>query len=460
MTSKPSTGSPDSYTHTHAGAPKTVTLSRRSFIAITGFSFLVGATPGIVNSFVPKPWTYDWKPFGRVTNAQEAAEAVLKYAQDAVEDGSNGVGGMIIHNETGVIVQHGQNTRFKPVDFHVVTGPKETFTWDYTAHGETGLVMWYQENQKTLGLPPASECTIVTSLDPCAMCTGSILTAGFQAAVVAFDPTGGMNLDEKGTYDTLPATLRPLAQSTFGFYGVTNGRAYQGGQQVPFRKDDIRASTEKACADIFFDSRKEVRSMTQDKNVKLSGVQNPALLPVSSPLRRQMLEVFPEAFSVTLANYRKPDAKLKDYLVGLNARTPGSTNAVALIDPFGNLIAASADRFDIGTAYTAFMNTVRQYAQFRYASFNTESSKPEATTYLTAPENGTVVWLRAPSPGLTTTVKDLGAYASSAGTETGGNFFYYDDPLSGTIEQLYEEIAIMPPYYSVDTKINPKKVVL
>jgi tRNA(Arg) A34 adenosine deaminase TadA len=445
---------------TEQASDKTIHLSRRSFIAITGFSVLLGATPGIVGNFVPKPWTYDWKPFGKVTTAEEAAAAVLQYAKDAVEDGSNGVGGMIIHNETGVIVQHGQNTRFKPVDFRVVTGPKQTFTWDYTAHGETGLVMWYQKNQKELGLPPASECTIVTSLDPCAMCTGSIMTAGFQAAVVAFDPTGGMNLDTQGSYNTLPPSLRQVAQSTFGFYAVKNSRSYQGGQEVPFRKDTINATTEKACSDIFFDSRGEIRSMTVDKDVELSELKNPALLPATSPLRKQMTERFPDALSLTLADYRKPDAKLKDYLTRLNKNTPGSQNAVALIDPFGNLIAASADRFDIGSAYTAFMNTVRQYALTRYAAFSEESSQQEARDCLTAPANGTVVWLHAPSPGLSTTIKDLGAYASSAGTQSGGNFFYYEDPQTGTIGQLFEEISILPPYYTVDTNIDPTKVVL
>lgn len=460
MASKNSTPTPEAPEHTHSGAEKTVHLSRRSFIAITGFSVLLGATPGIVNSFVPKPWTYDWKPFGRVTSAEEAAAAVLKYAAESVEDGSNGVGGMIIHNETGVIVQHGSNTRFKPVDFHVVTGPKQTFTWDYTAHGETGLVMWYQANQKALGLPPASECTIVTSLDPCAMCTGSILTAGFQAAVVAFDPTGGMNLDTQGNYNTLPASLRPIAQSTFGFYAVNGGRAYQGGQKVPFKADSIKPTTEKACGDVFFDSRTEIKNMSVDKEVKLSQLQNPATLPATSPLRVMMKEQFPDAFSLTLANYRKPDAKLKEYLVNLNKNTPGSKNAVALIDPFGNLIAASADRFDIGSAYTAYMNTVRQYALFRYAAYNKEASKAEATNHLTAPEYGTVVWLHAPSPGLPSTVKDIGAYATATGTKTGGNFFYYEAPLTGTIEGLIEEISILPPYYTVDTKIDPQKVVL
>lgn len=448
-------------THDSSSQPKkTIELSRRSFIGITAAAVLAGATPGVLSGLAPEPWIYDWEPFGKVTSAQEAADMVLKMAREAVEDGSNGVGGMIIHNASGVIVQLGQNTRFKPVDFRVTTGPKQTFTWDYTAHGETGLVMWYQQNAEQLGLPPASECTIVTSLDPCAMCTGSIMTAGFQAAVVAFDPTGGMNVTEDGSYTTLPKNLREQAQKTFGFYAVTGGRRYVGGESVPFADDAIKARTVQACGDIFFDSRGEIKSMTVDKQVELASVKNPALLPETSALRTHMKQVFADAFSITLADFRKPDQQLHDYLKRLKSSTPESKNAVAYIDPFGNLVAASADTFDVGSAYTAFVNTSRQYAMMRYGAYNDEDSKAEATDHLTALDHGTFVWLYAPTPGLATTVKDLGAYASSAGTELGQNFMYFNDPLEGSIEQLRKQISIMPPYYSVDTNINPIKVAL
>lgn len=439
---------------------KTIELSRRSFIGITGAAVLIGATPGVLSGLAPEPWMYDWEPFGKVTSAQQAADMVLKMAREAVEDGSNGVGGMIIHNASGVIVQLGQNTRFKPVDFRVTTGPKQTFTWDYTAHGETALVMWYQQNAEQLGLPPASECTIVTSLDPCAMCTGSIMTAGFQAAVVAFDPTGGMNITEDGSYTTLPENLRKQAQQAFGFYAVAGGRSYVGGDSVPFAADTIKARTVQACSDIFFDNRGEIKSMTVDKQVELASVKNPALLPESSALRVHMKEVFADAFSITLADFRKPNQQLRDYLTKLSASKANSTNAVAYIDPFGNLVAASADTFDVGSAYTAFVNTARQYAMMRYGAYNDEDSKAEATDHLTALDHGTFVWLYAPSPGLATTVKDIGAYASAAGTELGQNFMYYNDPLEGSIEQLRKQISIMPPYYSVDTNINPTKVTL
>lgn len=458
MTFEPTTD--PSRTNTESAKPKQIQLSRRAFIGITGLAVVVGATPGVLSGLAPEPWIYDWEPFGKVTSAQEAAEMVLRMAQEAVEDGSNGVGGMIIHNASGVIVQLGQNTRFKPVDFRVTTGPKQTFTWDYTAHGETGLVMWYQENADSLGLPPASECSIVTSLDPCAMCTGSIMTAGFQAAVVAFDPTGGMNITMDGSYTALPENLRAQAQNTFGFYAVSGGRDFVGADTVPFASDAIKAKTEKACGDIFFDSRGEIKSMTVDKQVELANLKNPALLSNTSALRAHINEVFPDAFSITLANFRQPDRQLFDYLKQLKANTPPATNAVAYIDPFGNLVAASADTFDVGSAYTAFVNTSRQYAMMRYGAYNDEDSKAEATDHLTALDHGTFVWLHAPSPGLTTTVKDLGAYASSAGTELGQNFMYYNDPLDGTIEELREQISIMPPYYSVDTNINPIQVTL
>ncbi|CAB4971420.1 unannotated protein [freshwater metagenome] len=112
-------------------------------------------------------------------------------ATDSVKLGSKGVGGLILDNRTGQVIRESRNYRSLPVNAAVATGPNEVFTWDYTAHGETGLVGWYQFYRKKLGLPDPRHLTIVTSLDPCAMCTGSIHTAGFSAAVVAFDATGG-----------------------------------------------------------------------------------------------------------------------------------------------------------------------------------------------------------------------------------------------------------------------------
>ena len=62
-----------------------------------------------------------------------------------------------------------------------------------------------------LGLPKPSELTVVTSLDPCAQCAGSLLAAGFNVGVVAFDDPSGINYTFDCTYPDLPPDLRALA---------------------------------------------------------------------------------------------------------------------------------------------------------------------------------------------------------------------------------------------------------
>jgi cytosine deaminase len=119
----------------------------------------------------------------------------------------------------------------------------KTFTYDPTAHGERQLVYWYYANKDKLGLPGPSELTVVTSLDPCAMCTGTLLTAGFNVGVVAIDDFAGINFND------VPPALRGLAELKFGYYACgekgqdpgTYVRKYVGGPDVVFRETAVSA---------------------------------------------------------------------------------------------------------------------------------------------------------------------------------------------------------------------------
>ena len=44
--------------------------------------------------------------------------------------------------------------------------------------------------------------------------------------------------------------------------------------------------------------------------------------------------------------------------------TPQAKNAVALIDTFGNLLLARADRFDISPMLSAIVNLAQDYGKF------------------------------------------------------------------------------------------------
>jgi cytosine deaminase len=94
------------------------------------------------------------------------------------------------------------------------------FTFDPTAHGERQLVSWYYANKTSLSLPEPKELTVVTTLDPCAMCAGTLLTAGFNVAVVAIDVLAGINYNKSFLFKDLPLNLltltRRLYRSVFG----------------------------------------------------------------------------------------------------------------------------------------------------------------------------------------------------------------------------------------------------
>jgi tRNA(Arg) A34 adenosine deaminase TadA len=93
---------------------------------------------------------------------------------------------------------------------------------DPTAHGERQLVDWYFDHQKDL--PPARECTVVSTLDPCMMCTGALLYAGFRVVSLALDPDAGVNWAGDQKFESLPPALRVLALQRFAYLGVEGVR--------------------------------------------------------------------------------------------------------------------------------------------------------------------------------------------------------------------------------------------
>lgn len=389
------------------------------------------------------------------TSAEQVARRVYELARESVQLGSRGVGGVLLDNRTGEVLREGRNYRFLPVDPSVATTPDDVFTFDYTAHGETGLVGWYVSNHHRLGLPDPRDLTIVTSLDPCAMCTGSILTMGFNAAVVAYDPTGGMNVTEDGRYRTLTSNLRAQALRAIGFYGVQDERPYFGPMQIPFRRTEVSQATASDCQKVFFSPRK---GKSVDNAVPLDQVVDPFSLPESDPFRMAMKQVWPEAGVVRLASPYRPSRELKDFLQGLVRRSPGSRNAVAFIDRFGNLLTARADNPRRMPFATAFLNTTQSYARNRYGLFNDPLTHEGAKMTLTSPEHGAFAWLHAPTPDLASTLKDLGAFGSTMGKQTPGGFQFYEPPVSGEYGDLLEQIAFLPPFYTQQVNISPLPV--
>lgn len=393
------------------------------------------------------------------SNANEAAELVLHQAMEAAAQGTFAVGGCIIENATGKVIKVLHNNVLRPLP--VEKGkPKRMFTYDPTAHGERQLVSWYYENKVQLNLPEPKDLTIVTTLDPCVMCTGALLTAGFNVAVVAIDDFAGINYNSRFTFKTLPKALRDTAKSTFGYYACGDKnqdpakyvRDYVGGEQVVFKDTVVKAANLAGCGDIFGANVENVRKNSSESGLEPEKLTNPAKLADDSPIKVEFRKVYANAFKLKVDNFRLPTTELRTELENVKNAQPNAKNAVALLDPFGNVVLCFADTTETSLIQTAFMNVTQKYAHIRFELMEDIKTRDSAYQHLTHPKYGTFVFLYAPNPNDTTTIMTLGAYGSTMEGPIPqvfpSNFQYFNPPLEGTIEELTSAIMNLPPFYT------------
>lgn len=396
-------------------------------------------------------------------SAEEAALRALGMARAAAQSGTFGVGGVLIDNASGRVVHALSNQVMGTLTTEGLHGrPAQAYTRDPTAHGETSLVRWYVANAADLRLPAPSEMTIVTSLDPCAMCTGSLLATGFNVAVVADDTYAGINWNGRHDFSAFPPRIRLGLERQFGYMAIASQRAFAGPAHSLYVRDAISAQTALACSKLFTESVENVRRASADAGLEPAQLVDPATLPVWDPARLTWCQTFPDAFSLRLNHYRQPDSVLRTYLERLSQSTPGSRNAVAFIDSFGNLLMAAPDRFDLSPIATAFMNLTQAYAQLRFDLMSNPLSAPSARRAFTTPRHGTFVFLHAPDPEDPLTLKDLGAYGSTLEgappVTQPSHFQFYLPPRKGSLQQLKSLIEAMPPFYTRLVAIDPQQV--
>ncbi|HZX27174.1 MAG TPA: nucleoside deaminase, partial [Telluria sp.] len=183
--------------------------------------------------------------FKKAIDVQAAAALAASEAVAGKTQGTFGVGGVLLD---------GQGRVLKSMHNNVV---RDGLVFDPTAHGERQLIDWYfAERAKGRALPPPEECTIVTSLDPCLMCTGAILASGFNVVVAANDANAGINFDRSAAFTALPEPLRALAREKFSYPAVlgTSGYAREASGAPPkpfFINRTIAESTQALCALAF-----------------------------------------------------------------------------------------------------------------------------------------------------------------------------------------------------------------
>ena len=382
-----------------------------------------------------------------------AAEAIAAKTQ-----GTFGVGGLML-DQHGNVLQSLHNNVIK-----------QGLIFDPTAHGERQLIDWYYaERAKGRDLPPPRDITIVTSLDPCCMCSGAILAGGFNVVVAAPDREAGIDHDVSAGFGALPQALRAQAAATFSYPAILGSSLYARAASGATPKSffigkTISEPTQALCALVFEATSDEVMRLFQT-DPPGEQLLDPATLAPDHAIVRALKQVYPDALTYRCAPLM-PDAGLAPFLLQAMARDrehggDGEGDAVALLDSFGNLLLCMPGRMTQSGIRSAFMEATRAYAQLRYKLMAgaTPERQEEVRRYLGHPKDGTVVFAKGPDAGAISFM-NLGAYGSTMEGPLPPNNprqFQYVVPAIAQ-DELDAICAAMPPLYSEIIRIHPAQV--
>jgi len=392
----------------------------------------------------------------KAIDVQTAVAIAASEAIAAKTQGTFGVGGVLLDSSGTVL---------KALHNNVI---KLGLIYDPTAHSERQLIDWYfAESAKGRELPPPEECTIVTSLDPCCMCTGAILAAGFNVVVGAPDGKAGINYNGSAFFPSLPVALRPQAERTFSYPAVlgTSSYARRGAGAAPkpfFIGKTIAEPTQALCSLVFEATAANVMELFH-VDPPQEELKDLATLAEDHFIVRALKRAFPDALTYRCAPLA-PDVGLAPYLQQAMARDKaqgGKGDAVALLDSFGNLLLCCHGRQQSSAIRTAFMECTRAYAQLRYKLMEgaDAATQAEVRHYLGHPKDGTFVFANGPDDSALSFMA-LGAYGSTMeGALPNNNPAQFQYVRAAMPEQALHEICShLPPLYRNLIKIRPTQV--
>jgi cytosine deaminase len=394
--------------------------------------------------------------FKKTIDVQAAVAIAAAEAIAAKTQGTFGVGGLML-DQHGNVLQSLHNNVIK-----------QGLIFDPTAHGERQLIDWYYaERAKGRELPAPEDITIVTSLDPCCMCSGAILAGGFNVVVAAPDKNAGINFDERAAFGALPESLRTQADASFSYPAVMGSSQYAraGSGAAPksfFIGKTISEPTQALCSLVFEATSAEVMEVFNiDPSQEL--LKDPATLAPDRAIVRALKQIYPDALAYRSAPHQ-PDAGLAPFLLQAIARDRehgGAGDAVALLDSFGNLLLCMPGRMTQSGIRSAFMETTRAYAQLRYKLMSgaTPAQQDEVRRYLGHPKDGTLVFAKGPDDSAVSFM-NLGAYGSTMeGPLPLKNPTQFQYVLPSMPEaELAAICAALPPLYRSVIRIRPTQV--
>ncbi|KQQ47176.1 hypothetical protein ASF61_00520 [Duganella sp. Leaf126] len=395
--------------------------------------------------------------FKKTIDVQAAVAIAASEAIAAKTQGTFGVGGLMLD-------QHG--TVLKSLHNNVV---RHGLVFDPTAHGERQLIDWYYaERARGRVLPPPEDITIVTTLDPCCMCSGAVLAGGFNVVAAAPDRIAGINYDQHARFGALSSGLREQAQRSFSYPAVLGSSLYAraGAGAAPrsfFIGKTIAEATQALCALAFEATAREVVALF-GADCPRAQLRDPATLAPDHRIVRALKQLYPDALAYRCAPHA-PDAGLAPFLRQAMARDEAAEDepeqAVALLDAFGNLLLCMSGKRAQSAIRTAFMEITRAYAQLRYKLMDgaTADEQEAVRRYLGHPREGTFVFACGPDHGAASFM-DLGAWASTMeGPLPAHNRrqFQYVTPRI-TAAELDAMCAAMPPLYRDVIQVQPVQV--
>lgn len=372
----------------------------------------------------------------------EYATYAMEQAKEASNLGTFGVGGILLDLDGNIICKmHNQ----------VIKGSR---TNDPTAHGERQIVDWYFENKEKEKLPEPENCILITTLDPCVMCTGALVQAGFNTViVVALDDFAGINWEGNNECKALEGTdSQAYVREHFAYPQVVGDLSREAfGKDLSklnvFSDITISSETLKGCEEAFSFTANDVRNKVSQASVELSDIKNPAELEPSHPIRKYLKDSFGKDF---LACSWKPQDSLEDFMAYIRKEHP-DFNGVAYFDMFGNLIYLAEDDESISTK-SAFMNVTRKYAAIR----NTEPIEGyEINEYLSNPKYGYFVYMTCPKISAKT-IMELGAIGSTLENTSEHPIMYINgEENEAAIDKV---IAQLPPLYNENINIRFEQI--
>ncbi|MDC8757154.1 nucleoside deaminase [Janthinobacterium fluminis] len=392
----------------------------------------------------------------KTIDVQAAVAIAAAEAMTAKTQGTFGVGGVLLDQSGNVLCSMHNNV------------VKNGLIFDPTAHGERQLVDWYfAERARGAALPPPEDITIVTSLDPCCMCAGAILEAGFNVVVAAGDAKAGVNYDGNAGFAALPETLRARAAASFCYPAVRGrseyARAASGAAPKSFFiGKTVTEATQALCSLVFESTSADVMELL-NADPGQDSLRDPASLPADHPIVLALQGQDPAALAYR-GPPQRPGAGLAPFLLAAMQQDRldgGSGDACALLDRFGNLLLCVPGKRAQSAIRTPFMECTRRYAQLRYELMNGADAalQDEVKRYLAHPKEGTFVFAVGPDDSAASFM-NLGAYGSTMeGPLPANNPAQFQYVRAGADEAaLHAWCAAMPPLYRNVINIRPVQV--